>query len=127
MKLLVTGSRKWLDSGLVVDALCLFLYSQLNSPGDFVIVHGHCPTGADHIADLWGESHADKVKRYPAQWNLYGSAAGPMRNREMINENPNIDYVLAFPLEDSKGTRDCMAYAKEKGLTVIDLGERERF
>lgn len=42
----------------------------------------------------------------------------------MIDENLDADYVLAFPLGESRGTRRCMTYAESKGLTVVNLGER---
>lgn len=49
---------------------------------------------------------------------MHGKSAGPIRNRKMIDEHEP-DFVLAFhdDLEgESKGTKDCVAYAKSKGI-----------
>lgn len=32
------------------------------------------------------------------------------------------DLCLAFPLPDSRGTKDCMARAKKAGIKVISMG-----
>jgi hypothetical protein len=43
----------------------------------------------------------------PADWANHGKAAGPIRNRKMLDLKP--DLVLAFhaDLTNSKGTKDC--------------------
>lgn len=127
MKLIVTGSRDWPFEGLVWDALDTFTEFPMLKGDSVTIVHGHCPKGADHFADRWFENevyHRLRIRRYPAQWNLFGNSAGPIRNEEMVNHNLDADYVLAFPLEGSRGTKHCMEYARSQGLTVINLGER---
>ncbi|WP_218040227.1 DUF2493 domain-containing protein [Actinomadura sp. WMMB 499] len=125
MKLVVTGSRDWGDWYLVWNALDVFTAMAKK----VTLVHGNCPTGADKQADLWSEkaswpTRPVKVLRYPAQWELHGKAAGPIRNQQMVDENLDADYVLAFPLGESRGTRGCMEYARKEGLTVVNLGEK---
>ncbi|MEU9871140.1 DUF2493 domain-containing protein [Actinomadura sp. NPDC048021] len=122
MKLIVTGSRDWKDWYYIWSALELFTrFSER-----VTLVHGDCPDGVDSHADDWGETNAAFVGiiRYPADWNKYGKAAGPKRNKQMVNDHLDADYVLAFPLGESKGTRGCMKYAKWMGLDVINLGEK---
>lgn len=126
MKLIVTGSRDWEKESHIWTALNIFTeFSPLVE-----LIHGHCLTGADQIADNWAEFRNYHkygpvfVTRYPAKWTLHGKAAGPIRNREMIRENLDADYVLAFPLGESRGTRGCMEIAEEFGLNVINLGEK---
>jgi hypothetical protein len=41
----------------------------------------------------------------------------------MVDANLDADHVLGFPLGRSPGTRGCMAYAAERGLTVLNLGD----
>lgn len=136
MKLIVTGSRNWTDEAWIQHHLWKYTheymypisYSQWNvkNPETVTLVHGACSAGADAIADDWArvrEADALIVLRYPADWSQ-GKKAGPERNRRMIDENLDADYVLAFPLGESRGTRHCMNYAASKGLTVINLGER---
>lgn len=78
--------------------------------GKFTLVHGHCPTGADKIADDWyvgqGHYYCDEMHRFPAWWDIDGNAAGPRRNTRMVNNGA--DLGLAFPLGDSRGTWDCV-------------------
>lgn len=87
-----------------------------------VLVHGDCPTGVDRIAKLWSRSPFGKVteEAHPAQWKTMGSAAGPLRNQEMVDAGADI--CLAFPLGESPGTRDCMRRARKAGIPVIEYG-----
>jgi hypothetical protein len=59
------------------------------------------------------------VIKVPADWTKYGKAAGPIRNQEMLDMDP--DLVLAFhsDLDNSKGTKDMVARARKKGVKVI--------
>ncbi|GAB3251678.1 SLOG family protein [Kineosporia babensis] len=115
MRILVTGSRYWSDEDAVHRALVTY-----SRRGD-VIVHGACPTGADAIADWWAIGNGRDVERHPALWRVHGKAAGPMRNRQMVELGA--DLVLAFPLGPSTGTRGCMAVAEAAGLRVLNLGD----
>lgn len=110
MRVLVCGARNWDDMLTIVQRLKLL-------PPDTVIVHGGA-TGADSQADAVGKVLGFKVEPYPADWTKYGKAAGPIRNRQMLDTNPNL--VLAFHdnLEASKGTRDCVDEARRRGTAV---------
>jgi hypothetical protein len=59
-------------------------YVQLYYPG---IKFGVLITGnggnADECGANWGKAHSLVIKEYPANWKEYGSAAGPLRNRQM--------------------------------------------
>ena len=118
MRALVTGSRNWGDRVVLLDAL-LDLEKRQGSH-DLTIVHGACPTGADAIADFatyWGW----EVERHPADWRKHGKAAGPIRNQEMVDAGADI--CLAFPLGESRGTRDCMRRAEAAGIPVVPFEE----
>lgn len=64
-----------------------------------------------------------RVVVFPAEWEKFGKAAGPIRNIEMLNENP--DLVLAFhnDLSKSKGTAHTVKTAQKRGLKVKVIGE----
>lgn len=116
MRILITGSRDWQDKRVVCDAIL-----DLNNwyPIDWdeaVVVHGDCPTGADRMAQDFAEAHDIATERHPANWSLYGRAAGPKRNQQMVDLGADI--VLAFMNPGSKGTADCVKRAKKAGLTV---------
>lgn len=78
--------------------------------GKFTLVHGACPTGADQMAEDWYYHHGWRYcagrEAYPARWDIEGNAAGPLRNRRMVNKGVKLG--LAFPLGDSAGTWDCV-------------------
>lgn len=61
-------------------------------------------------------------KPFPANWTKHGKAAGPIRNREMLDENP--DLVLAFhtDIENSKGTADTLCEAEDRGIIYALIG-----
>lgn len=107
MKVLVCGDREWKDCNAIAREL-------KKLPKGTVVVHGGC-RGADTIAGVLAEKIL-KVAAVPvlAQWKTYGRAAGPIRNQQMLDENPDIDLVLAFHenLEISKGTADMIRRAR---------------
>jgi len=55
-------------------------------------------------------------KQFFADWDKYGRKAGPIRNHEMIDFGA--DELMAFPDNDSKGTKECAKYAHKKGVEV---------
>jgi hypothetical protein len=122
VRILVTGSRRWPDADLVNKVLSNYrLTAGVGEP--VTIVHGHCPTGADAMADLWTVS-AHSVdpdvalpERHPAEWDVYGKAAGPLRNQEMVDLGA--DLCLGFLMPDSRGTRDCIQRARDAGIAVV--------
>lgn len=123
MKILICGGRDFKDYPLMSAALFHFQerYGKIDC-----IVHGGA-RGADLFADEWGGEMGIKTKSYPADWNKYGKAAGPIRNGEMLKENPDIRYVIAFP--GGAGTRNMCARAKKYGIPVlygVDLINKEK-
>lgn len=79
------------------------------------IIHGGA-RGADTLADKFAKGANITCKRYRAQWDKHGKAAGPIRNQEMLDKGqPNL--VIAFP--GSVGTSDMVKRAKDAGVKVI--------
>lgn len=50
--------------------------------------------GTDYFAKCWAISRKVKQTPFPANWDLHGKSAGPIRNSLMLNENP--DACVAF-------------------------------
>jgi hypothetical protein len=114
---LVTGSRSWVDADAVYRAL-FATRMRANIGEQVTVVHGHCPTGADHFADEWATQCVDPdvmVERHPADWSR-GKKAGPERNQRMVDAGA--DVCLAFPLPTSRGTWHCMRAAERAGIPV---------
>jgi len=124
MRILITGSRDWDDFHAVENSILGALYDAEVSPydDDIVVVHGACPTGADAAADQVGRLWAFGVEAWPADWTSHGKAAGPIRNQQMVNAGA--DLCLAFPLGESRGTRDCVRRADAAGIPVLNYGDK---
>jgi hypothetical protein len=84
--------------------------------GPLEIITGDA-TGADAFARGWAQERARKLLEFEADWQLYGRAAGPIRNQRMLDEGrPQI--ALAFP--GGRGTADMMRRCVRADLKVID-------
>lgn len=79
------------------------------------IIHGGAK-GTDSMAQCWaGEHHVHTRIEYP-DWDKYGEGAGPIRNRKMLEQNP--DLVVAFLAPNSIGTKDMIKAATKAGIEV---------
>lgn len=110
-KILICGDRNWNDYWVIYDVL-----SKLDR--NLIIIHG-AARGADTMAGIIAKNLGFKdVISFPAKWTKYGKSAGPIRNRQMLNENP--DLVIAFhnDIENSKGTKDCIEEAEKRNIQV---------
>ncbi len=72
--------------------------------------------GADAWGERWARSLNISIKRFPADWDKHGRAAGPIRNAEMA-EHANA--LAIFP--GGRGTASMLSLAAKHGLTVFDL------
>ena len=81
-----------------------------------IIIEGEAE-GADLLARDVAEELRFPVEPYPAEWKRYGRAAGPIRNRQMLDEGQP-DLVLAFHanIAASTGTADMLGQAKKRGI-----------
>ena len=116
MRILFCGSRTQESSWRVWQTL-----NELSSTigTDHTIVHGNA-RGTDSHAAYYGKKLGFTVEPHPADWDKYGKAAGPIRNREMLESG--IDRVYAFtdkPIEESKGTKDMVDIATKAGIHVV--------
>jgi hypothetical protein len=72
-------------------------------------------SGADHMAFNWAKDRGVEVLEFSADWKTHGKSAGPMRNRQMLNDGQPTA-VVAFP--GGRGTADMIRAAKAVGLPV---------
>lgn len=117
MRVLVCGSRTWNDRKFLNDIL-----NHLAKVIDIeVIIEGEAK-GADTMAREWAEDKGVNVDAYPANWGEFGKAAGPIRNKQMLEEGqPKL--VIAFydgHREDSRGTANMVAQAKAASVGVLE-------
>ncbi len=130
LAVVVTGDRharreEW--AGTIINAL-----APLRVSADVaVLIHGDGdgPNGADgidRIAATIARETGWQVIPVPAMWERDGRREGPRRNRVMLKVLTALQMqgyragVLAFHdrIEESKGTKDCVAQADLLGLTV---------
>lgn len=108
MRVLVCGGRTYRNYRAVTRELAHL------RPTD-VLVHGGAP-GADTLAaKLWPY----QAEVWPAEWDQFGKAAGPIRNRLMLESG--IDLVIAFP--GGRGTADLTRRALELGVWVMSIAD----
>ena len=116
-KVLICGGRDF-DDQHVVDLVLDWLHK--SKPFDQVI-EGEA-AGADTCARVWAEKNGVAVDPHPADWDKYGKAAAPMRNREMIDLIP--DLVVAFP--GGQGTRNVVSLAHGGNIPCITMNEKRK-
>jgi hypothetical protein len=118
MKVIICGDRNWNDWAMIRHYI-------LSLPKDTLIIQGEC-RGADYIAKQTAKQFGyPTTDKYRANWELYDSmgypkgAAGPIRNRKMLEEKP--DLVVAFHdnLAASKGTKDMLDAAKKASVKTL--------
>ncbi len=84
-----------------------------------IFLSGGC-RGADTLGERFAQENGLEIEKHPADWKRYGRAAGPKRNKEMIE---NCDMVICFWDGKSKGTGSAINYAKrlEKTLFIKEI------
>lgn len=82
---------------------------------DVVLIEGEAD-GADKLSRIIGEAMGYRVERYPAQWDKFGRAAGPIRNQQMLDMKPDSFLAFHHDLSKSKGTADMVRRCLKAGL-----------
>lgn len=79
------------------------------------VLVGDCPTGVDDVVWGYADRMGNDTRVFRADWDKHGKAAGPIRNRAMLDSG--VDLLIAFP--GGRGTQDCVRAAKERGIPVL--------
>ena len=120
-KIIVCGGRHFDDYVLLKSVVDKRIEESEFSPGEVEIVSGHCK-GADMLGEKYAAEHGCSIKVFQADWGKYGRAAGPVRNKQMVDYIATAEnkLVIAFVNENTKGTKNTVAYAKKAGIPVIE-------
>ena len=108
MKVLVCGSREWIEHDEIKARM-------LRPPRGAVILHGGA-RGADAAAGVFANALGFEQRVFPADWRGKGKQAGILRNLEMLDQKP--DLVLAFQRSGSTGTQHTIDEARKRGIPV---------
>lgn len=112
-RVIIAGSRSFKDYA-VLQTACDNLLAKKKQTHHIVVVSGTAK-GADTLGEQYASERGYTVERFPADWQRYGKAAGPVRNRRMAD---NADALIAFWDGHSTGTKDMIMKAKKKGLAT---------
>ncbi|MFA5602062.1 MAG: hypothetical protein WDA06_15805, partial [Phenylobacterium sp.] len=114
MIILICGDRNW-------DNYPYIKHFVSTLPEGSILVEGEA-RGADLMSAKAFEEigWSDRIKRYPADWETYKKAAGPIRNSQMLKEGKP-DIVVAFheDIDSSKGTKHMVTIAQKAEVPVI--------
>lgn len=108
LKVIIAGCRNVFDYSLLLDAIS---YSEYK----ITEVVGGGAKGADELGMIWATQNDIKFTLFPEDWNMYGKAAGPIRNRQMAEY---ADALIALWDGESKGTRNMIDEARKQKLKI---------
>lgn len=109
MRVIVAGGRDFKDYAML--RACL----EFTLEPDDEIVSGTAK-GADTLGERYAKEYDVPLHKFPAEWDKYGRAAGPIRNKQMAVYSEKLVAFLA--LEGSKGTKNMIETALRMGLEV---------
>lgn len=106
MKVIIAGSRDLEDYELLVKTI-------KDSGFEITEVVSGCARGIDRLGERYAEENDIPLKLYQARWDMYGRAAGPIRNKEMASY---ADALIVLWDGKSKGTAHMIGQAGTMGL-----------
>ena len=111
MKLIVAGGRSYRLQPSDIE--------KLNNVANVTeLVSGGAP-GVDSDAEAWATSRHISITKFIPDWEHFGRAAGPIRNKKMAEY---ADAVILFP--GGKGTASMLKEAQKAELTICDYRGR---
>jgi hypothetical protein len=72
--------------------------------------------GADKFGEVWAGMNNVPIKRFPADWDKHGKAAGFIRNKQMAD---NADALIAIWDGASRGTKNMIELAELGSLRMF--------
>lgn len=109
---IIAGGRDFQDYELLEKTVDRFLSGQQ----DEITIFCGKARGADALGEQYAKNRGYAVRYFPADWERYGRAAGPMRNQEMAG---GADALAAFWDGESRGTGHMIQCARRLGLRLL--------
>ena len=91
-----------------------FCISEIRKKYTLIFVSGGC-RGADSLGERYAAENGFETEIYPADWEKYGRAAGPKRNKKIAEIS---DYIICFWDGKSRGTKSLLNFAEKYGKPV---------
>jgi hypothetical protein len=126
---IIAGSREFIDQ-YRLNKVCnwIFAYKKI-AYSDVKIISGTC-RGADIMGENFAKTYNIPVKRFPADWKLYGKNAGNVRNRQMAeyasSSSSNNGVLIAFANNRCKGTMNMINLGIDYKLDVFVVWYEEQ-
>lgn len=121
MRVIVAGTRT-LDEEVAFEEISQTFLEiacespELGEPKGHIILSG-CSGAVDREAIRFARISNWPCRRYPADWETHGKAAGPIRNEEMAK---NADTLILIWNGRSRGSADMKRRAETHGLKIYE-------
>lgn len=117
MKLLIAGSRslKFSCPELLLSSLIPTITGGITP---LEIVSGGCNTGPDKWTKEYCKEFRENYKEFEADWDTYGRADGPIRNRQMAEY---ADKLLLIWDGESRGSKNMKSEMLKQGKEVVEI------
>jgi hypothetical protein len=114
MKTIIAGSRSIKAYKHVCDAV---------ASSGFTITEAvsGCAAGIDLLGENWAKQNGIPIKRFPANWDVFGKQAGFIRNGAMVNYVAPDGALIAIWDGKSNGTNNVIMLAKRKKIQYYIL------
>jgi len=113
IKLIIAGSRGITNFNLINAIFVEHFLSNIND--ETIQIISGTARGVDQLGERVASKYNIEVIRMPAKWDLHGKSAGYKRNLEMAKI---ATHLLAFSLDNSKGTGHMIKISNVYGLNV---------
>lgn len=112
-RIIIAGGRDFSDWELLKTKVSYYILAL--DPKEVEIVSGGC-RGADKLGEQYAKKYGYPITPFyvtKEDWNKFGKAAGPIRNKEMASYGT---HLIAFWDGESDGTGDMIKAAKKAGI-----------
>ena len=109
-RVIIAGSRSFND----YEYLKKYMDFLLQNKKEVVILCGEA-CGADALGKRYAQERGFAVQSFPADWQRFGRAAGPLRNRQMA---ACADACVVFWVGSSPGSASMVTEARRAGLAL---------
>jgi hypothetical protein len=103
MELIIAGYRKFQNYPLLREKVLRLTQGHTIA----TILSGKCE-GTDSLGERFAKEFEIPVDPYPADWNRFGKAAGPIRNGQMVK---NATHAIVFDHPLARGSKDLIRQA----------------
>jgi len=109
-KIAIVGSRKY-NNYHKVEKEFFKLLNDLGRPKENILIISGGAKGVDSIAQQIARNHGIPILIFYPDYIKYGKRAPLVRNLQIIEHS---NFILAFPAEDSRGTRFVIREARKR-------------